>query len=319
MTNRLVELALESEKTIKRYQPYDSYARLYDKYRHERRIAQADKLNIGDGFTLEVRNRAAKKCKRLLYKLTHVRTYQTLIESNEILKLALSSAKMKKNVRFTVSWNDDDIFYQEDVFHDDFKSEGIFAILRVIAGVIQLANREIEPYAFKLGKAKEVIVDTKAYKQAKKLEAILEEAGCDVQGSNKLPFLSHLKRFLYPPVDIYKDINAPEKTTVVVEKHKAGYRIPPTKKQLTKREILVRQATLLSRHFLWFEGKNRFPAEAIHFILKYIDGSNVDKRSIQKIQSRYDQEIIDGYYDEGRDELARAFRVIPRKHSGNAT
>jgi hypothetical protein len=102
MTNRLVELARESEKTIKRYQPHESYIRLYDAYKTARYLAQADKLIIDNPRTPEYREKERKECIRLLYKLSKVRTYQTLVESDEILKQALYSLTAKKDLKILV-------------------------------------------------------------------------------------------------------------------------------------------------------------------------------------------------------------------------
>jgi hypothetical protein len=185
--------------------------------------------------------------------------------------------------------------------------------LRVIAGFIQLANQDIEKYAFKIGEAQEVVVSDKSNNLAKKLEASLLNDGFDRQGTNGLALLSHLKRFLRP--DYLKVFAINEKTSFIPQGRKLTYRIPPNKKQLTKRELLVREATLLSRRYLNFVGKNRYPAEAIHFILRYIDKTIVDVRSIKKIQSKYDQEIVDKHIASGMDEKSQPFRVRPINRS----
>jgi hypothetical protein len=310
MTNRLVELARESEKTIKRYQPHESYIRLYDAYKTARYLAQADKLIIDNPRTPEYREKERKECIRLLYKLSKVRTYQTLVESDEILKQALYSLTAKKDLKILV-YNEGS--YTEKLFHKDFDSEKVFAFLRVIAGVIQLANQDIEKYAFKIGEAQEVVVSDKSNNLAKKLEASLLNDGFDRQGTNGLALLSHLKRFLRP--DYLEVFAINEKTSFIPQGRKLTYRIPPNKKQLTKRELLVREATLLSRRYLNFVGKNRYPAEAIHFILRYIDKTIVDVRSIKKIQSKYDQEIVDKHIASGMDDKSQPFRVRPRTRS----
>lgn len=314
MTNRLVELARKSEKsekTIKRYQPHESYIRLYDAYKTARCLAQADKLIIDNPRTPEYREKARKECIRLLYKLSKVRTYQTLVESDEILKQALYSLTAKKDVKILVYCEGS---YSENLFHNDTDSEKVFAFLRVIAGVIQLADANIDQYAFRIGEAQEVIVSDKSNNLAKKLEASLLNDGFDRQGrTNNLALLSHLKRFLRP--DYVEVFTINKKETVIPQGRGLTYRIPPNKKQLTKRELLVREATLLSRRYLNFVGKNRYPAEAIHFILRYIDKTIVDVRSIKKIQSKYDQEIVDKHIASGMDDKSQPFRVRPRTRS----
>ena len=57
----------KAEKTdIQRYNPHESYIRLYDAYKSERRIAQSDKLTIDEyHFSVEHREKAKKKCIRL--------------------------------------------------------------------------------------------------------------------------------------------------------------------------------------------------------------------------------------------------------------
>jgi hypothetical protein len=310
MTNRLVELARESEKTIKRYQPHESYIRLYDAYKTARCLAQADKLIIDNPRTPEYREKERKECIRLLYKLSKVRTYQTLVESDEMLKQALYSFTAKKDVKILVYCEGS---YSENLFHNDTDSEKVFAFLRVIAGVIQLADANIDKYAFRIGEAQEVIVSDKSNNLAKKLEASLLNDGFDRQGTNGLALLSHLKRFLRP--DYLEVFAINEKTSFIPQGRKLTYRIPPNKKQLTKRELLVREATLLSRRYLNFVGKNRYPAEAIHFILRYIDKTIVDVRSIKKIQSKYDQEIVDKHIASGMDDKSQPFRLRPSRRS----
>jgi hypothetical protein len=315
--NKLLDL-LTPRNTFSRYSFSDSYIRLYDEYRKTRRIAQDDKLYpSGDYCYLPwYREYASKKCKRLLYKLTHVRTYQTLIESNEKLKLALFLVSIKKNIRFLIRCSNDSS-YQENIFHDDFEIEKIFAILRVIAGVIRLADEDYKfPYfASILGEAREVKLSAKSYNLARKLEASLKEDGFSMHGYNRLRLYADINNLLYATYDPKKEIHTSlQPYEVVAAKYKKGHHITPSKRHQITRQMLVRQATLLSRRLLKFEGKNRFPAEAIEQILGYIDGTHTDKRSIQRIQSAYDQEIIDGYFDKGEYDKASPFRLYPSKY-----
>jgi hypothetical protein len=295
---------------IERYDPHDSYIRLYDAYRLSRNIAKVDTFKHYDGsdYLPSEREYYLKKCKRLLHKLTQIRTYQKLIESDENLnKVVFHAMKGKPNFRIIENSELELIINGEN--------EVTMAILRVIAGVINLTNNGIAQYVHRLGKTEEFNISSRSYELAMKLEASLQDDGIETQ-SIRDGFLNRVKKLVLNPRTLDKNsYYSPYDENKI-------YHIPASKKHSVTKYLLIYQITLLSKRYLKYKhlnGKNRFPAEAIHFILKYIDGSNVDKRSIQKIQSRYDQEIIDGYYDEGRDELARAFRVIPRKHSGNAT
>lgn len=300
----------EREVHINHYGPSASFTRLYDDYRYHRLVAQDDKLRTWDDsfcYLPWYRDVALKKCYRLLFKLKKIRTYQTLIESHEILKKALIEAERKKPL-YTV-------FRDENPINDDDENERTLAILRVIAGVIELADSDIARFAYKLGKAKKVTMSEKSYNLARELKASLERDGFNTGGSHRhLSLLLRLRMFLGAerfPID---EIDTFKSYEEVARKHeRGGYQITPSKKNSTARQLFIREATLLSRQYLRFKGKNRFPAEAIQPILEYIDGTHTDIRSIKRIQADYDQEIINKYFEMGEYDKAAPLKVMAHK------
>ncbi len=292
------------KKPIQRYDPHDSYIRLYDEYRLSREIAKVDTFKQYDGsdYLPSKREYYSKKCKRLLFKLTQIRTYQKLIESDENLNKVVLHA-MKGKPYFKI------IEDSELELIIDGENEVTMAILRVIAGVINLTNNGIAQYVHRLGKTEEFNISSRSYELAMKLEASLQDDGIETQ-SIRDGFLNRVKKLVLNRYTLDKDsYYSPYDENKI-------YHIPASKKHSVIKYLLIYQITLLSKRYLKYKhsnGKNRFPPKSIQYILKYINGLDIYERSISRIQEEFDDDKLNELYEKGERQKVFALRTSTHK------